>query len=285
MGKVVLVILSILATIILLIITVIFIANLLFNQKVAREVKELFADNSEDSDGIIQKSDLEKLPIPVQKWLKYSQVVEKEKIRAVRLKQKAIMRLKEEQSWMPVEAEQYFTIDEPGFIWKARIKAAPLFYIVGRDKYYKGKGNMLIKVLSLIPVADSKGKEMDQGTLLRYLAEMVWFPTAALSSYITWEEIDTNSAKTTMSYGGITASGVFTFNDKGEVINFVAERYREHDGQYSLETWSVTMGNYEEFDGIKIPTTGEVTWKLETGDFTWFKFEVTEVENNQPVVY
>jgi len=222
-GKVVLVILSILATIILLIITVIFIANLLFNQKVAREVKELFADNSEDSDGIIQKSDLEKLPIPVQKWLKYSQVVGKEKIRAVRLKQKAVMRLKEEQSWMPVEAEQYFTIDEPGFIWKARIKAAPLFYIVGRDKYYKGRGNMLIKVLSLIPVADSKGKEMDQGTLLRYLAETVWFPTAALSSYITWEEIDTNSAKATMSYGGITAFGVFTFNDKGEVINFVAK--------------------------------------------------------------
>jgi len=285
MPKIAFVILSILVIITFLVFTISFIANILFDQKVKKEVREFFNSNVENTDEIIQKADLEGLPLCVQKWLENSQVIGKERIRTVRLKQKAVMRMKEEQPWMPTEAEQYFTIDKPGFIWKAKIKAAPSLYIVGRDKYYEGKGNMLIKILSLITVADSRGKELDQGTLLRYLAETVWFPTASLSSYVTWEEIDSNSAKATMSYRGVTASGVFIFNEKGEVINFVAERYMELNGQYVLETWLVLMEDYKEFNGIKIPTKGEVIWKLKTGDFSWYHFEITEIEYNKPVVY
>lgn len=80
MGKVVLVVLGILVIIVLLIVIAICIANMLFNQKVAREVKELFVSNSENSRGVIRESDLEGLPVPVQKWLEYSQIVEKEKL-------------------------------------------------------------------------------------------------------------------------------------------------------------------------------------------------------------
>lgn len=285
MPKVTLLILIILLIIIFLMLTVIFIASILFSQKVKVEVKELFKNYVENNNETISKADLQGLPLCVQRWLEYSQVIGKERIRTVRLKQKGAMRTKEGQPWMPAEAEQYFTIDEPGFIWKAKIKAAPLFYIVGRDKYYHGKGNMLIKILSLITVADARGKEMDQGSLLRYLAETVWFPNAALSSYIKWEEINSNSARATMSYGGETASGVFVFNEKGEVIYFVTERYMELNGQYVMETWSTPMKDYKEFNGIKIPAKGEAIWKLKTGDFSYYQVEITEIEYNKPVVY
>ena len=49
---------------------------------------------------------------------------------------------------------------------------------------------------------DAKGKEIDQGALLRYLGEIVWVPSAALSDYITWEEMDSTTARATMSYEG-----------------------------------------------------------------------------------
>ena len=52
----------------------------------------------------------------------------------------------------------------------------PLMAVVGRDKYVNGRGEMLIKILGLLPVVDARGPEMDQGTMLRYLAEMTWFP-------------------------------------------------------------------------------------------------------------
>jgi len=285
MPRAALIIISIIMLAVLLLIIIPFIATAVFSRNVKKEVADFFGSEVENKGEIIQNSDLEGLPSSVQKWLKSSQVVGKEKIRTVRLKQEASMRLKEDGNWMPVEAEQYFRTDEPGFIWKAKVKMVPLLYFTGRDKYIEGRGNMLIKLLSLIKVADSSGKEIDQGTLLRYLAETVWFPTSALNSYIKWEEVDAGSARATMSYGGVTASGVFTFNEKGEVINFEAERYGEFNGQYRLEKWSVQMRDHKDFNGIRIPAGGEVIWKLKTGDFSWYQFEIKEIEYNKPAVY
>ncbi len=256
------------------------IAKYMFNQKAEKEIEELLS-KVKNKGGIVTKEDISDLPQIVQKWLEYSGIIGKEKIVSVYVKQKAYMRLDKDKPWMPVEAEQYFTTDEPGFIWKANIKAGPLFRISGRDKYENGKGNMLIKILSLFTVADSKGKEIDQGSLLRYMAETMWFPTTAINEYLTWEEMDQYNAKVTMTYGEIRASGIFTFNDKGQVINFEAERYGEFNGEIRLETWSIPVRDYKEFDGIRIPTKGDVAWKLNTGDFNWFNFEVTDIEYNK----
>lgn len=114
---------------------------------------------------------------------------------------------------------------------------------------------------------------------------MVWFPTAVVNNFITWEEIDTKHAKATMTYKEVIASGVLTFNDKGEVINFEAERYGEFDNKFRLELWSISLYAYKKFDGIKVPTKGDVTWKLKTGNFNWFNFEVTQIEYNIPLPY
>lgn len=285
MPKAAILILSILVIIILLIFTASFIAYIRFNQNVTKEVREFFNNTAADKNEIIRKEDLAGLPRSVQKWLEKSGVIGKERIRTVRLKQKGLMRTKEDGPWMSAEAEQYFTVDEPGFIWKAKVKMAPLLYFTGRDRYSEGKGTMNIKLLSLIPVVNSKGKEIDQGTLLRYLAEMQWFPTAALSNYIKWEEIDAHSARATMSYKGVTASGIFTFSEQGKLIKFVAKRYRETNGKYELTDWGGATKEYRDFDGIRIPNKGDVIWKLKTGDFDWYQWEITEVEYNKPIVY
>jgi len=274
---------SILALLILVIV-VSFFANLQFNINVNQEVKEFFS-GVEIKNNIIQETDLEGLPPVVKKWLEQSQVIGKERIQAVRLKQTASMRLKEGGPWMSAAVQQYFRVVEPGFIWKVKVNMAPFIYFTGRDKYEDGKGHMLINALSLVKVADASGKEIDQGTLLRYMAESVWFPTAALSRYIKWEEVDAHSARATMTYGGITASGVFTFNEKGEVLNFVAQRYREINGRYLMNTWVVDLKEHKVFNGVKIPSAGEVIWRLETGDFTWYRFEINDIEYNKPESY
>lgn len=261
-------------------------ANSLFNRKVNKEVKTLFSNiNLENKSEIIRQEDLAGLPFPVQKWLENSGVVGKEKIQSVRLKQKLMMKTDESKPWMPAHAEQYFTVEKPSFIWKAKVSMAPMLFFTGLDKYYEGHGKMEIKVLSLIPVVDSQGKEIDQSTLLRYLGEIIWFPPAALRDYIKWESIDEVSAKATMSYKGVSASAMFYFNEKGEVINFNAKRYMEKDGQYLLEDWGGVPKEYKEFNGIKIPNKGEVLWRLKTGDFTWLQYEITEIEYNKPLIY
>lgn len=284
MGKILVIILSVLLLIVLVFTVVTSIAKIQFKQRVSQEITQ-FYEGIENTHGTVQATDLEELPQPVKKWLQQSQIVGKERIIATRTRQDITLRLKQDQAWMKGQVEQYFRIDNPGFIWNANIQMAPLFHISGRDQYIDGQGHMLIKVLSLFTAADGQGKEIDQGTLLRYLAEIMWSPSAALNEYIQWEGINDSSAKATMSYKGVTASGIFAFNEQGEVQSFEAERYGEFDGEYRLETWTCVIQDHQEFNGIKVPSQGDLIWKLDTGDFHWYHFKVKEIEYNNPSRY
>lgn len=252
-----------------------------FNKMARSEIKALVESVPSES-GSVSTEMLDGVPLIVGKWLERSGVVGKESIRFVNLKQTGQMRTTPDGKWMKVEAEQWFAPAEPRFVWLADVQAAPGIYLAGRDKYEAGKGHMLIKLLSLFAVADSKGPEIDQGTMLRYLAEIVWFPSAALSPYIQWEVVDATTAKAAMSYEGVTASGIFRFNADGDVASFEAERYYDRKTGPTLETWVVSLApdGYKEFEGIRIPAGSEVTWKLKEGDFTWFKLEITDIRYN-----
>jgi hypothetical protein len=232
---------------------------------------------------VITKEMLSGLPPIVQKWLERSNVIGKEIIYSVHLKQIGEMRTAPDSKWMPVEAEQWCKTEKPGFIWIADVKFAPGIHLAGRDKYGNGKGNMLIKLLYLIPIADAKGTETDQGAMVRYLAEIIWFPSAALNDYIQWEQIDSTTAKATMTNGGITASGLFKFDANGDVISFEAKRYYDRKGGATLEDWFIQIepNSYKEFEGVRIPAKSTVTWKLKEGDFIWYKPEIADIHYNQ----
>jgi len=184
---------------------------------------------------------------------------------------------------MPVEVDQWFTTEKPGFLWKAEVAVAPGISMVGRDKYKDGRGLLLIKALGLVAVADANGADVDQGTMLRYLAEIMWFPAAALNDYIRWEEIDSLSAEATMSNAGVTASGIFRFDSTGDLRSFEAKRYFTRETGSTLEDWFVQVepDGYAEFEGVRVAARGSVTWKLQDGDFTWFKLEITDIRYNR----
>jgi hypothetical protein len=108
----------------------------------------------------------------------------------------------------------------------------------------------------------------------------MWFPAAALSPSIAWEEVDATSAKATMSYGGVAASAIFVFNEQGDLITMVAERYHDASGGY--QTWATPLSEYGEFDGIRIPIAGEGVWQLSGGDFAYIRPRITAIEYNRP---
>jgi hypothetical protein len=161
----------------------------------------------------------------------------------------------------------------------------PLIQITARDKYYGGKGEMDIKLLSLIPIANSSGYKVDQGTLQRYLAEMCWFPSAALSRYIRWDAIDSHSAQATLTYKGVSGSVVFHFNENGDVAACNADRFMGSETDAQIEKWEVRSTAFGVMDGVRIPVKSEVTWKLKEGDFTWLKLEIKEIEYNARNLY
>ena len=277
--KKILLILGIVIVIIILFITV---SKILFDKKVIKEVGMLTEEGSKAQSKTFSFNDLEGLSEPVQRYFKYALKDGQEHIKFARLKQVGEFRMKENQSWMPIKAEQYFTTEDPAFIWRVKFTMAPFIWIDGRDMYYQGKGNMLIKVLSTITVADAAGSEMDISSLIRFLSEAPWFPTALLpSDYIEWKEIDSNSAQVVIKDKGYTASGIFTFNEKGEITKFVTnDRYMEVDGKYLKEQWGGYYRNYQEIEGMKIPIEGEVEWNLSDRDLQYVKLKITDIQYN-----
>ena len=256
------------------------------NNKVAEETNEMFNKVKDVRPQTVTEAEIKNLPEPVRRWLRYSGVIGKEKVVSVRLKQKGFFRMKADKDWMPFDAEEYYTVNEPAFIWRVKMKMAPFFYVTGRDRYYDGKGNMLIKLASIVTVADGKGYQIDQGTLLRFLNEMMWFPSAALSYYINWEGIDKNSARATMTWGDVTASAIFVFDNKGALVTMTADRYCDvGDGKFKLEKWATPIEAYKKINNILIPYKGAAMWKFKSGDFEYIKLEVTDIEYNNPSLY
>lgn len=265
--------------VILLIVVILSAGRSSFIKRVTRENTLLIGRASEEK-RIITEQMINELPAIVKTWLNRSNIIGKEQPRFVHLTQKGSLRTDPNGDWVPFDAEQYFTIDPPGFVWKAEIHASKFIDIVGRDKYENGKGSMLIKAASLIPIANSSGKEIDQGTMIRFMAEIIWFPHAAVSNYLKWAEIDSYHARISMNYNGVTASGIYTFNNDGMPIGFEAERYRELEGKFSIETWSVATRSYGIFNEIRVANTSEVTWKLKAGDFNWLTLTIIDIDYN-----
>ncbi len=254
-----------------------------FNSMIQQELA-VFMPRTVEPAPVLTREMAASLPPVVQQWLERSNAIGNPLVKTAHLYQKGEMRTTPDGKWMPVESRQFITVDKPGFFWTADVQAAPMVSMIARDKYENGKGYMTIKLLSLFPVADAKGPETDQGAMVRYLAEICWLPSAALSTYITWEQVDSTSAKATMRYGGIEASAVFTFTPEGDMKSIEAMRYYDHKGGPTLEKWHISIDpdGYRVFEGLRIPAISSVAWRLKDGDFTWYKLEITDIRYNEP---
>ncbi|MBU2650622.1 MAG: hypothetical protein KKA81_06795 [Bacteroidetes bacterium] len=253
-----------------------------FNRLVQRETTSLINSVHISPDRSVSEDDLGKLPEPVKRWLQNSGMIGKRYIMLGKVIQRAEMKMKpEQQKWLDASAVQYTAIDLPAFIWSVDVKMNGLMFFLGRDKFEGGKGEMLIKLNALLNVVNEHGEKLNEGTIQRYLGEMVWFPSLALSEYISWEQVNDTTAKAIMQYKGTKGSGTFRFNSNGDFVSFSAMRYMGNEIESSRYEWVMLVEEYKTFDGIKVPSKMSATWKLDEGDWTWLKLEVTDIKYNE----
>jgi hypothetical protein len=228
---------------------------------------------------IITEADLAPLPEPVQRYLHFAQVVGKPRVSCVKVRQKGLMRTTPTQPWMPVEAVQYSTLAGPlTRTWYAGIKMGPFTLLKGYDRYDNGAGRMLIRLLSIFPVVDAHGPEVDMSALIIFVNDMVMWPTAFLSDYIRWEPMDAKSARAQVNLFGKQFSAELRFNEAGELVDFITEdRYRSVGKTYQQDRWSTPLRSYREVNGVRIPTEGDAIWHLPEGEFPYIQVTIGEV--------
>lgn len=222
--------------------------------------------------------ELKGLPDPVQRFFR---VVLKEGqpiVAAANLSQQGIFNMSEtEAKWSPFTATQLVTTQRPGFDWDARIQMAPGVSAFVHDAYVLEEGSLHVSLLGLFTVADVRGTpQAAQGELLRFFAEMPWYPTALLPSQgVRWEAIDDTSARATLTDAPTTVSLVFRFNAEGTIETMRAEaRYRD---KLTAMPWSGRFWNYSVCNEMLIPLEAEVGWEYPDGIRLYYKGKVTEI--------
>jgi hypothetical protein len=243
--------------------------------KFMREVTELFAQSENISDQTFHKSQLDSLPEPVQRYFNRVLKDGQPYISYARIKHNGQFKTGPDKSWIDIRGEQYATTGRPGFIWKGTTSM-----FVARDMYISDKGRLIATLFSIYNVVDAKGEKYNEGELLRWLGESVLYPTNFLpGDRLQWSPIDVNTANLTFNYKEHSLSFKMMFNDLGEIIEMETKRYMGDEG---LETWVIKASGYRELNKVFIPTVFEVLWRLKTGDFSYAKFNITEVEYNKP---
>jgi hypothetical protein len=247
--------------------------------KVDEKTQEYISQARQTSSEIITEADLAPLPEPIQRYLRYAQVLGKPRVRCVKVRQKGLIRTSPTQPWMPVEAVQYTTLAGPqSRTWYAGIKTGPFTLLTGYDRYDNGAGYMLIRLLSKFPVVDVRGPEVDMSALIIFINDMVMWPTAFLSDYIHWEPLNALEARAQVTLHGKQFSAVLRFNGTGELVDFITEdRYRSVGKGYRQDRWSTPLRCYREVNGLRIPSEGDAIWHLPEGEFPYIQVAIGEV--------
>jgi hypothetical protein len=246
-----------------------------------RLVDRLLASRPETSEQESETDALADLPTPVQQYLETALGDDPGRTRSVRVGQAGTLRVGGLDSpWRPFTATHHARVQAPGFVWDAVVDVFPYLSVGVRDAFVDEAGSSHVSLFGALPVGGAESTpELDEAALQRYLAEAVWYPTALCpASGVSWEAVDGRTARATLTCGETTASLTFHFtsiggedghgDDDRVVVERVhtARRYRAVGDGFEPTPWTGLWRNYEERDGVLVPTTGEVVWHLPDGD-------------------
>lgn len=231
----------------------------------------IFMSKAKKSEVFTQK-DISHLPFPVKRYFYYCGYIGTPKMLTMKAVYKDVEFLfGKGKSAVTIDYLQYNTVKEPARIaYIYSLKNGIPFE--GLDSYIAGKGSMKGILAKLFTLFNQTGETMDKASLVTFLSECLIIPNAALQDYISWEEIDALHAKATINYYGREAEGIFTFNEKGEMISFTTNdrEATATDGTSEKVKWSAVFGEYEETEGIKKPTWFQAIWHYDDGDLLYF---------------
>lgn len=231
---------------------------------------------------ILTEEDIKHLPLPVQKYIRYTGAVGKEKLHNFRAVFKGGIKPNPDSDFLDFSSTQYNFIDQPtrAFYIKSKMYGVPFD---GLHLYKGSSATMQIKVASLFQVADAKGPEMNKGETVTMFNDMCFLgPASLIDKNIKWETVDSLTVKAKFTNTENTITALLYFNDKGELIKFSSDdRYESADGKvYKNYTWTTPIKNYKEFNGRKVATYGEAIWHKPSGEFCYGKFNLAEIEYN-----
>lgn len=230
--------------------------------------------------GVFTEEDIAHLPLPVQKYFRYCGYIGTPKMSAMKIEFKDVrFSMGPNKPTIKIDYTQYNFVNAINRI--AYIDSS-MFGIPfeGLDAYIDGKGSMKGMLAKLFTLFNQTGRDMDRAALVTFLSESLVIPSAALQEYVSWQAIDDLHAQASISYKGISVSGIFTFDENGALRSFTTnDRVATgFDGKSAEIRWSAILADYVERDGIKVPNVLQAIWHYPEGDLLYFDSKDIDIQ-------
>ncbi len=245
------------------------------------DIATLLTENQLSADDeVFTDSDFSRLPIAIQKYIENCGYIGTPKMSYLKMEYHNVdFSQGRNGPTLTIDYTQYNFVNEP---CRMALIDSSMFGIPfeGYDYYQNGTGGMKGVIAKAITLFDQTGADMDKACLATFLAESLFAPTILLQDYITFKELSDFEVWATITYGGQTASGIFTFNEQYEMISFTTNdrAVAGTDGSMEYVPWSALCSDYQlSENGIKYPTKFQAIWNYPDGDFVYFDGLISEV--------
>lgn len=240
----------------------------------------MFENRLQTNDDVFSGNDFSHLPAVIQKYIQNCGYIGTPKMSYMKMEYNNVdFKQGKNGPSLKINYTQYNFVNEP---CRMALIDSSMFGVPfeGYDYYQNGTGGMKGVIGKIITLFNQKGADIDKACLATFLAESMFAPEILLQDYISFEEISDFKVKAIITYGGQTASGIFTFNEQYEMISFTTNDRAAAgtDGTMEYVPWSALCGEYQtDVSGIKYPTRFQALWNYPEGDFIYFDGVISEV--------
>lgn len=245
------------------------------------DVDTIMSENQlQTKNEVFTEEDFSRFPDAVQKYIQGCGYIGTPKMSYLKMEYHNVDFLQKKDSpALKIDYTQYNFINEP---CRMALIDSSMFGIPfeGYDYYQNGIGGMKGVIAKTITIFDQTGADVNKACLATFLAESLFAPTILLQDYITFEEISDFEVRATITYGGQSASGIFTFNEQYEMFSFTTNdrAVAGTDGSMEYVPWSALCNDYQlSENGIKYPTKFQAVWNYTDGDFVYFDGIISEI--------
>jgi len=266
------------ANVLILIVAVFSFTAIEFEKTFWADVKQQFLSNNNLPTSLLTEAELQPLPAPVQKYLHYAGVVNKPKVKNVRIVFDGEMRSKGK-DWFKFRSIQYNFFDEPTrlFFMKGKMFGVT---VPGYHHYIQKEAVMDIRLFGLFNMVKMEGEEMNKAETVTLFNDMcLMAPATLIDKRIKWEAIDDKKSKAIFTNGNISITAILYFNEQGQLINFTSNDRYDVNGKQWIP-FSTPVHEYKNNNGYNILYKGDAVWHYPEGEFVYGKFILKEVEYN-----
>ena len=232
---------------------------------------------------LLTEADLAHLPAVVQRYVRLNGALGQPRVQNFHAHFHGQIRSGPDARWMSFTGEQYNFYDQPSrlFIMNGSMFSVPFQAF---HRFIGTSATMRVKVASAVTMVDAKGPEMDEGETVTLFNDMcVFAPGALIDPRIQWQVLGPQTVRASFTNLSHTIHAALDFNDRGELVNFVADGRGAASADGKLFTkmpWSTPLAEYRQLGAHRLMTHGEGIWHAPLGNYSYLRFDLDAMKYN-----